>query len=88
MTTALRRHRKERGLRQSDLARFIRTDQTTVSGWERGIAIPQPRHRKRLEQFFGLPLAELLEDENGVPKDAAQTDHGTAKNRSEVVHVR
>ena len=59
-TTRLRAHRRARGLRQSDLARLLSIDQTTVSLWERGAARPRRQSCQALEAIFAPLSAEQL----------------------------
>lgn len=57
-------------MEQAALAELLNVHQTTVSGWEIGLATPRPRSIARLEAIFGVPIAELLapETENGGPR--------------------
>jgi transcriptional regulator with XRE-family HTH domain len=56
----LRNERKKRGLTQREVARLIEVpDVKTVSRWEQGFAIPQPRYRQQLAELFGLSAAGL-----------------------------
>jgi DNA-binding transcriptional regulator YiaG len=52
-TGQLADRREELGLSQSDVARALGVDQSTVSRWEAGKARPRPRH--------AVALMELLE---------------------------
>jgi putative transcriptional regulator len=69
--TNLRHHRRARGMRQSDLADLLRVDQTTVSLWENGQALPRRRSAAALQAIFGVPLAELLQNDDDRPEGAA-----------------
>lgn len=59
--TALRRYRKNRALKQSELARLIDVQQSSISNYEIGKTKPTSRRVKRtLEETFGVPLSTLL----------------------------
>ena len=50
----LRQLRKERGMRQDDLAAAVGVTQATVSDWETGRAAPKPAHHDALEDVLGI----------------------------------
>ena len=52
--------RKERGLSQFELARQLNIDQTTVSKWEKGKALPYSRMLLRLSKLFDVSIDYLL----------------------------
>ena len=52
--------RKERGLSQFELARQLNIDQTTVSKWEKGKALPDSRMLLRLSKLFDVSIDYLL----------------------------
>jgi ribosome-binding protein aMBF1 (putative translation factor) len=60
-TTLMRRMRAERHLSQFDIGIELGFHSSLVSRYERGQAIPTENHIYRLERFFGVPVAELLE---------------------------
>lgn len=56
-STILRKIRKQAGLSQSDLADLLRTDQPTVSRWERQLFVPSSNFQTLIEgiaQEFGI----------------------------------
>src|SRR4051794_3216218 len=55
----LRTERKRRGWSQERLAKAIGVATRTVIRWERGVALPHPSHRVRLETLFGRTSEEL-----------------------------
>ena len=72
--TALRRYRKNRSLKQVELARLIDVEQSSISNYEIGKTRPTSKRVKRaLEDTFGVPLSVLL---------AAETDNGDAASDS------
>jgi len=54
--------RKERGMTQLDLAIKLGVHPATVSEWERGLSLPQPRFRKELARIFGCHPFDLFRD--------------------------
>ncbi len=69
LRVVLREARRERGLRQQDLARLLGTRQSYVSDIERGqrrVDIVELRH---LCQHLGLPLTELIARWEGRLRD-------------------
>ncbi len=55
----IRQLRQARGWTQDQLARRLGVEQGAVSKWERGVAVPHPRTRKRLANVFGVELGEI-----------------------------
>lgn len=52
--------RRSQGLSQRDLAELLEVDQTSVSRWERGAAIPSTRHRRQMRDMIrGNPANKL-----------------------------
>lgn len=56
----LRELRERTGLRQSDVAEKIGTDQSVVSKWETGDHFPHRIFRKPLSKLYGVTVDELL----------------------------
>lgn len=57
----LREARELRGWSQEDVAEQLGelVDKSTVSRWERGVAIPQPHYRQKLAELFQTSVQEL-----------------------------
>lgn len=56
----LKKAREIRGWSQQHLAEKLGvTDKSTVSRWERGIAVPQPHYREKLAEIFQTSIQEL-----------------------------
>ena len=73
----LRERRRERGLTQSDLAKALSCDQSTVSYYERG---GRPPYEKavQLESLFEIPVSAWAIP----PADTADRPHAEADRRS------
>ena len=56
----LRELRKDRGLRQSELANKLSTTQRKVSYWETGKIEPDIKDLWLLADFFGISIDELV----------------------------
>ncbi|HZS76206.1 MAG TPA: NB-ARC domain-containing protein [Ktedonobacteraceae bacterium] len=83
----LRRARQERGWSQRVVADRIGAPQDTmITRWERGNAIPSPYYIERLCQLFGMSATELglLPQESAV--EAAPADFTTLKSLPHRVH--
>lgn len=52
--------RKEKGLTQTELAKLLKIDQTTVSKWELGKALPDTALLIKLAEFFDVSIDFLL----------------------------
>ena len=52
--------RRQRQLTQERLAREIEVASIQVSRWERGVTVPKDATKRRLAEFYGVPLAELF----------------------------
>ena len=52
--------RKEKGLSQIGLAKILDVDQTTVSKWEKGKALPDARMLLRLSELYDVSVDYLL----------------------------
>ncbi len=55
----IRQLREERSWSQELLARRLDVGQGTVSNWERGLKVPQPRTLLRLAELFGVSVEEI-----------------------------
>ena len=55
----LRQFRQARGWTQLDLALCLGGSVHAVSRWERGVAVPHVRTRKRLADLFGVGVSEI-----------------------------
>lgn len=56
----IKKLRQEKGLTQVELAQFFSLDQTTVSKWELGKALPDTQMLVRLAKFFDVSIDFLL----------------------------
>ena len=70
----LRRH----GLSARALAHGLELSNSTVAGWLK-TARPQPAQAKRLSEFFGVPLRDLLDDSCELPPDPTEARFTEAK---------
>ncbi len=64
---AIHRQRIKLGISQEDFADQVGLDRTYVSGIERGIRNPTLLVLLRLAQVLGVPVAQLLEADDGEP---------------------
>jgi len=55
----LRRLRRERGLRLSELALLVGVNISVLSEWERGNQIPSDERLEQLAELYGVPFEEL-----------------------------
>ena len=46
--------------KQKDLADFVGSKTTTVSGWTRGISYPRADAMEKIAMFFGIPTSQLV----------------------------
>lgn len=51
--------RQVRGVTQEELARRVGVSQTTISSWERDMAVPDPRFIGRIAQVLRVPVPKL-----------------------------
>ena len=54
--------RAKKAITQAQLAASIGVDETTVSKWESGAAMPRAATLKKLSAIFGCTIDELLKD--------------------------
>ncbi|MBO7663892.1 MAG: helix-turn-helix transcriptional regulator [Clostridia bacterium] len=59
------------GKMQKDLAEFVGSKTTTVSGWTRGISYPRADAMEKIAMFFGVPTSRLVE-----PSDSTDSSEG------------
>ncbi|WP_338230836.1 helix-turn-helix transcriptional regulator [Lactiplantibacillus paraxiangfangensis] len=60
MENQLRKLREEKGLTQLELANLLKSNQRTVSKWERGKSTPKPSQMQFLEDYFHTPKEEIF----------------------------
>lgn len=66
----LKKYRKARGLKQSELAQMLGVSMYTVSVWERGKQMPEVKSIEALSQIFSVPPRSLYtEDGEGDSED-------------------
>ena len=65
MAKTIRQLREERGWSQELLARRLGMGQGTVSNWERGLKVPQPRTLLRLAELFDVSQEEIVVEQAG-----------------------
>lgn len=58
----LKEYRERAGLKQIDVAKKLDVDQSTVSGWESGRAVPFKKYHKRIARLYGATVEELFEN--------------------------
>ena len=52
--------RKSKKIKQKDIAKYLSVSASTISDWERGKSSPSPEMLKKLADFFGVTVDELL----------------------------
>jgi methanogenic corrinoid protein MtbC1 len=62
----LKKIRKERGLRQKDLAEALQVAQTTIANYEQGTRFPDENTLHKLADFFGVSFDVILGRAEGV----------------------
>lgn len=65
--------RTERGLSQSELGAIVGVSNKAISKWENGEALPRLERLKKLADYFGVPVEELVAGGKGS-EDASRTD--------------
>ncbi|MGK4239842.1 helix-turn-helix transcriptional regulator [Limosilactobacillus reuteri] len=60
MNTKLLSLRKGAGLTQSELAQKIGVTVQTISRWENGISIPNPKRIKQMADFFNVDGSDIF----------------------------
>jgi methanogenic corrinoid protein MtbC1 len=66
--------RKERGLRQKDLAEILKVAQSTIANYEQGIRFPDEAMLRRLADIFGVTVDYLLGRSPDAATDSGNTD--------------
>lgn len=61
------------GKMQKDLAEFVGSKTTTVSGWTRGISYPRADAMEKIAMFFGVPTSRLVGPSDST--DASEDDN-------------
>lgn len=56
----LKNLRKQRGITQRDLAKYLGVSISTFSGWETGVYEPDHAHLCKIADYFGVTVDELL----------------------------
>ena len=56
----LRRIRRERLIDLAEIAQAIGVTPDAIRRWERGETTPYLRHQRKLQEYFGVPIATLL----------------------------
>lgn len=56
----LKERREARGLTQTDVAKKLNVDQSSVSHWEQGKYAPVRKYRKALAKLYGCTVDELF----------------------------
>lgn len=69
----LKKIRKERGLRQKDLAEIFDVAQSTIANYEQGIRFPDEEMLRKLADFFGVSTDYLLGRTTHIGHDAPDT---------------
>jgi transcriptional regulator with XRE-family HTH domain len=69
----LKKIRKDRGIKQSEVARAIQVDQGTLSRYERGESKPDADTLKKLSEFFDVAI-DYLVGNIGHPVSPKQVD--------------
>jgi len=59
----LRRLRDEKLLTIQELANHVGVTGVTIRNWEAGTHEPYARHKRELQKVFGMPIAEILADD-------------------------
>ena len=75
--------RQEKGLTQAQLAEILSLDQTTVSKWELGKALPDSQMLIRLAKFFDVSTDFLLGISNFYYPDQVKISHGNIQYSSD-----
>lgn len=56
----IRELREGANLRQEDVARELDVDQSAVSHWENGKAIPSKKYRKKLAELYNCDVDDIV----------------------------
>lgn len=66
------RMRKEKGLTQVGFANSLHVTQSAVSHWESGRSIPDAIQMRRIAEFFGVTVDDLMMDIPRAPVEAVK----------------
>jgi transcriptional regulator with XRE-family HTH domain len=70
--------RGRRGLNQSELAAKIGVSAGSVGNWEAEENLPQMPVLRKLSEFFGVPIAFLIDEKTALDKAAEASAHASA----------
>ncbi len=59
-TTRLKLNREESNMTQRELAEIMEVDPSTVSKWETGERVPEPKHMQKFAELFGRDEAAKI----------------------------
>ncbi len=65
--TLLDKALREKGISGAEVARRLRTGESEVCKWKKGLLYVPAKHRETLAELVGVP-AEALFDGKGIPK--------------------
>lgn len=66
------RMRKEKGLTQVGFANSLHVTQSAVSHWESGRSVPDAIQMRRIAEFFGVTIDDLMIDIHREPVEAVK----------------
>lgn len=64
--------REKAGISQADLSARVRVNQTAVSQWERGVALPSCDKLPALAEALGCTINDLFTPTDSIPQLAAE----------------
>ena len=65
--TYIKSLREDKELSQAEVAELIKTDQTTVSSWERGEVSPSRENRQKLADLYGVGVEDFTSGAESAP---------------------
>lgn len=69
----IRQLRAEKGISQTKLAQDIHISRSAVAKWENGLGVPNAESMQLLADYFGVPVEELISEENNEDAVDIQT---------------
>ena len=66
MLNPIKKARLLKGMQQKEFANLLGISQVSVSKWEHGKTFPKAKRLKQVADTLGIPIEELLEDEERV----------------------
>jgi len=75
----LKRYRKAKGLKQSELAQMLGVSMYTVSVWERGVQMPEVKSIEALSRLFSIPPRSLYTEEEETPDGEKSVENALAE---------